>query len=74
MIIICQKWYIELRNTGCQYELVGVITNIGMNSTSGRFIAYCKSYWDNKWYKYADVIFVIFTPVTLKSQIIYIKQ
>ena len=48
--------YIEFRNTGCQYELVGVITKTGMSSTTERFIAYCKSYWDNKWYKYDDAI------------------
>ena len=48
--------YIEFRNTGCQYELVGVITHIGESSMSGHFIAYCKSYWDNKWYKYNDAI------------------
>jgi ubiquitin C-terminal hydrolase len=48
--------YIEFRNTGCQYELVGVITHIGESSMSGHFIAYCKSYWDNKWYKFNDAI------------------
>ena len=51
--------YIEFRNTGCQYELVGVITHIGESSMSGHFIAYCKSYFHsdkNKWYKFNDAI------------------
>ena len=51
--------YIEFRNTGVQYELVGVITHIGESSMSGHFIAYCKSYFyldNNKWYKFNDAI------------------
>jgi ubiquitin C-terminal hydrolase len=52
--------YIELQDTGCKYDLFGVITHIGESSMSGHFISYCKSYWDNNWYKFNDAIV---TPV-----------
>ena len=46
--------YIELKDTGCYYELFGVITHIGNSDMSGHFIAYCKSYWNNIWYRFND--------------------
>ena len=46
--------YIELQNTGCQYELFGVITHIGESGMGGHFIAYCKEYWNNQWLKFND--------------------
>ena len=45
--------YIELKETGTHYELFGVITHLG-ESIGGRYIAYCKSYWDNQWFKFDD--------------------
>ena len=49
--------YIELKDTGTQYELFGVITHIGESGMGGHFIAYCKDLWDNNtWYKYNDAI------------------
>ena len=48
--------YIELKETGCQYELIGVITHIGESSMSGHFIAYCKEYWNNTWLKFYDAM------------------
>ena len=54
--------YIELQNTGCYYELIGVISHIG-NNIGGHFIAFCKSYHQkdfNRWYKFNDSIV---TPV-----------
>ena len=48
--------YIELQNTGTQYDLFGVITHIGESGMGGHFIAYCKDLWDNTWYKYNDAI------------------
>ena len=49
--------YIEIKETGTQYELFGVITHIGESSMSGHFIAYCKDLWDNNtWYKYNDAM------------------
>ena len=46
--------YIEKANTGCIYELFGVITHIGESGMSGHFIAYCKDLWSNQWLKYND--------------------
>ena len=51
--------YIELQNTGCLYELIGVITYLGSSDMGGRFIAYCKSYHRDDfgiWYRYNDSI------------------
>ena len=38
------------------YELIGIVTHFGPSGMSGHFIAFCKSYLDNKWYKYNDSI------------------
>ena len=48
--------YIEYKNTGYQYRLIGVITHIGESSMSGHFIAYCLDPIIEKWYKYNDAI------------------
>ena len=48
--------YIEYKNTGYNYKLIGVITHIGESSMSGHFIAYCKDPITEKWYKYNDAI------------------
>ena len=48
--------YIEYKNTGYQYRLIGVITHIGESSMSGHFIAYCLDPIIKKWYKYNDAI------------------
>ena len=48
------KNYIELKDTGYQYELFGVITHLGEIGKGGHFISYCKSYWDNQWFKFND--------------------
>ena len=48
--------YIEYKNTGYKYKLIGVITHIGESSMSGHFIAYCYDQILNKWYKYNDAI------------------
>ena len=55
--------YIQLKETGCNYELFGVITHIGSSDMGGHFIAYCKSYFQNdynKWYRFNDSLV---TPV-----------
>ena len=55
--------YIELQNTGCFYELIGVITHLGSSDMGGHFIAYCKSYHKNdynRWYRFNDSLV---TPV-----------
>ena len=48
--------YIEYKNTGTNYKLIGVITHIGESSMSGHFIAYCSDPITGKWYKYNDAI------------------
>ena len=55
--------YIQLQETGCNYELFGVITHIGSSDMGGHFIAYCKSYFQkdyNMWYRFNDSLV---TPV-----------
>ena len=46
--------YIEKTNTGCKYNLIGVVTHMGESGASGHFIAYCRSPIDNNWYRYND--------------------
>ena len=48
--------YIEIKETGCKYELIGVITHIGESSMSGHFIAYCREFWKNTWLKFNDAM------------------
>ena len=36
------------------YELIGIVTHFGPSSMSGHFIAFCKSFVDQQWYKYND--------------------
>ena len=43
------------------YELIGIVTHFGPSSMSEHFIAFCKSFVDNQWYKYND------TQVNLSS-------
>ena len=48
--------YIEYKNTGVKYKLIGVITHIGESGMGGHFIAYCKDPISQSWYKYNDAI------------------
>ena len=48
--------YIEYKNTGVNYELIGVITHIGESGMGGHFIAYCRDPLSKKWNKYNDAI------------------
>ena len=43
-------------NKGCPtyYQLIGIVTHFGPSSMDGHFIAFCKSFKNNKWYKYND--------------------
>ena len=36
------------------YEIIGIVTHFGPSSMSGHFIAFCKSFVDENWYKYND--------------------
>ena len=38
------------------YELVGIVTHFGPSGMSGHFIAFCKSFGNQQWYKYNDAI------------------
>ena len=38
------------------YELISVITHVGNYDSSGHFIATCKSFVDNRWYRYNDAV------------------
>ena len=49
--------YIQLKDTGYNYQLIGVITHIGESSMSGHFIAYCKDpISQTLWHKYNDAM------------------
>ena len=48
--------YIEIKKTGFNYELFGVITHIGENGQGGHFIAYCRDPFSNVWSKFNDAI------------------
>ena len=43
------------------YNLYGVITHIGQSGPSAHFIASCKNYIDNKWYRFNDAMI---NPIT----------
>ena len=53
--------FIELKETGFVYKLIGVITHIGENNMGGHFIAYCKDPISKSWYKFNDAMV---SPVT----------
>ena len=38
------------------YELVGVVTHFGPSSMGGHFIAFCKSFGNQQWYRYNDAM------------------
>ena len=48
---------LDLKNYGKNggiYELISVISYLGNNDYKGHFIAACKSFIDNRWYRYND--------------------
>ena len=48
--------FIYFKNTTNKYRLIGVVTNFGPSSMNEHFIAFCKSFVDDNWYKYNDSI------------------
>ena len=46
--------YVQKKETGYMYKLIGVVTHMGESGASGHFIACCRSPIDNRWYKYND--------------------
>ena len=57
--------YFQMKDSGVNYKLIGVVTHMGLSGASGHFIACCRSPIDGKWYKYND---------DLVSNIIDVKQ
>ena len=48
--------FIEYKNTGSKYKLIGIITKFGGNEKGEHFIAYCREPKSNLWSKYNDAI------------------
>ena len=46
--------YVERKETGYIYKLIGIVTHIGESFASDHFIAYSKSPINDRWYKYND--------------------
>lgn len=46
--------YIELKETGTQYELFRVIIHLGESGSTGHYITYCLNKENNKWYNFND--------------------
>ena len=46
--------HVKLNQKNCVFQLQSVICHIGPSSMGGHFIAYCRHYKDNNWYKYND--------------------
>ena len=46
--------FIECKQLGYKYKLIGVVTHMGESGAGGHFIAFCKNPIDNNWYKYND--------------------
>ena len=61
--------YIEYKNTGFKYKLIGVITYIYENKTVG-FAAYCKDPISQAWNKYKDEIVSEVDDIEFQSQVI----
>ena len=57
--------YVERKETGYMYKLIGVVTHMDESGANRHFIAFCKSPINNKWYKYND---------NLVSEVFNIKQ
>ena len=48
------KNYVYLPQSPHKYQLIGIIAHLGPSGNSGHYIAFCKSFVDNNWYKYND--------------------
>ena len=46
--------HVKLNQKNCVFQLQSVICHIGPSSMGGHFIAYCRHYKDNNWYKFND--------------------
>ena len=61
--------FIEHKETGVNYQLIGVITQVGESGVHGHFIAYCKDPISNTWYKFNDSI--VNQVTNFKAEVIY---
>ena len=50
------KKFIYYDESPSYYELIGIVTHFGPSSMGGHFIAFCKSFVDQNWYKYNDAM------------------
>ena len=48
--------YIEYKNTGFKYRLLGIITHLGESGMGGHFIAYCRDPITDQWNQFNDAI------------------
>ena len=48
--------FVEYKDTGVNYQLIGVISHLRESGMGGHFIAYCKNPISNSWYQYDDSI------------------
>ena len=62
--------FIEYKDTGVNYQLVGVVTHLGGSDMSGHFIAYCKNPISNTWYQYNDSIVNEVNQANFKAEVI----
>ena len=49
-------YFVENKDSGTKYKLIGVVTHLGESGASGHFIAYCRSPINYQWYRYNDDI------------------
>ena len=62
--------FIQYKETGCNYQLIGVITHLGESGMGGHFIAYCKNPISSKWYQYNDSIVKEVNQSNFKTEVI----
>ena len=48
--------FIYFKESPFKYKLIGVVTNFGPSGESEHFIAFCRSFVNDQWYKYNDAI------------------
>ena len=62
--------FIEHKETGYNYQLIGVITHLGGHGMDGHFIAYCKNPINNLWYQFNDSIVKEVNYANFKTEVI----
>ena len=62
--------FIEYKETGVNYQLIGVVTHLGGSDMSGHFIAYCKNPISNTWHQYNDSIVNEVNQANFKAEVI----